>query len=108
MDGILRVQIVSEIDFIREFEESAKASSIEIEPKEVDSIDLEFGIAEAMAIIAVLYSAAQLAEKIVDVWAKTRRPVKVVVTTPKGSVSIEGDAGKTVDSLIEELKPVIA
>jgi hypothetical protein len=106
MDRTLRVQIVSEIDFINEFKESVRSSSIEIQPKEIDSIDQEFGLAEAAAIIAILYSAAQLAEKIVDVWTKTKRPAKVTVTTPKGSVSIEADAGETIDSLVEKLKPV--
>ncbi len=108
MDRSLRVQIIADEDFIRSFEESAKGEAIDVERQPIDSTDQKFGLLEIGALIVTFKALADLAEKIVDVWAKTKRPIRVTVTTPKGSVTVEGDAGKSVDTVVEELKAVVA
>ncbi len=108
MDRPLRVQIVADEDFIQSLEQAAKDGAIDVERKPINSTDQKFGLVEIGALIATFTAVAALAEKLVEVWAKTKRPVKVTITTPKGSVTIEGDAGKSVDTLIEKLKPVVA
>ena len=108
MDQTYRVQIVADMNFIQSFEEVTQDGVIEVQRKEIDSTDQKFGLVEVGALIATFHAVATLAEKIVDVWAKTRRPIKVTVTTPKGSITVEGDAGKSVDDVIAELKPVVA
>lgn len=106
--GEFSVIVASDADFIAAFEVQAKQAEIATQPHELTSHDSELVILEVAAVIATLHAAAKLAKTLVEVWALTKRQSDVTITTPKGTVTVKGDSGMTVEALVEELKPILA
>jgi len=99
-----RFQIITESRFIKELNDIAAQNHVRTEPHELPNTDQNFGLVEATAVIAFVYSVAELAELIVKVWKSTKSSTKVTIKTPKGEITVQGDSYKTTEQLVSEFK----
>jgi hypothetical protein len=99
-----RIQFVSDRESIGALSQVAAADSVATEPFEVPVSDQRFGLAEAAAIVAIVYTSAQIAELLVKAYKQLRGKKKITVKTPKGSVTIESDSSASVDVILKEIE----
>jgi predicted dehydrogenase len=106
-DGI-RLLLVSDSECVAALREVAANAQLSPEPHTLPPGSHNFGMVELAALVIIAKSGAELADAIVGVWKKTRHPSKITISTPKGSITVEGDSTKTVEDLLPELRAVIA
>lgn len=99
-----RFQIITESSFVHALEAIAADDKIRTDPHELHDTDQNFGLAEATAVIAFVYSIAELADLIMKVWKATKRSTRVTIKTPKGEITVEGDSYGSTEELILQLK----
>jgi hypothetical protein len=104
----MRILLVSDQDSIGAVSAVASDAGIETKPHKLAPGPHNFGIVEIAAIIVLAKQAAELADLIVTVWKKTQNPGKITVTTPKGSVTVEGNSKKTAEDIVDQLKPILS
>lgn len=104
----LRILLVADQDSIGAISAAAADSGMETKPHELAPGPHNFGLLEIGALIVIAKQAVELADLIITAWKKTQNPGKITVTTPKGSVTVEGNSSKTIEDIVEQLKPVLA
>jgi hypothetical protein len=100
----MRIQIISDRESVESLSQVAAANSVMTEPSELTESDQRFGIAEAAAIIAIVYQAAQIAELLVKTYKALRGRKMVTIKTPKGSVTLEVDSSATVEVILKKIQ----
>ena len=103
-DAGLRIQLVSDRESIEALSQAAVADSVATEAYQAPMSDQRFGIAEAAAIIAIVHTAAQIAELLVKAYKTLRGQKKITVKTPKGSVTIEGDSSTPFKVILKQIR----
>jgi hypothetical protein len=103
----VRVQLTADKETIAAVEQIAAQDGATTERREPPSEGMKFGLVEVAALIVVAKSSAELAKIIVDVWKSTKHDAEVTITTPKGTVTVKGASSRTVDEVLEQLKPVV-
>jgi hypothetical protein len=88
----IRIQLVSDRASIEALSEAAIAESINTQAHEVTVTDQRLGIAEVAAIIAIVRSSAEITQLLARAYQALRSKKKITIKSPKGSVTIEGDA----------------
>jgi hypothetical protein len=104
----LRILLVSDRDSIGALSAAAADAGVETKPHELAPGPHNFGLLEIGAIIVLAKQAVELADLIMTVWKKRQNAGKITITTPKGSVTVDGNSSKTVEDIVEQLKPVLA
>jgi hypothetical protein len=95
----IRVLMISDQETVHAISQAAAEISVKTEPHELKVSDQRFGLAEAAAIIGIFYTVTKVAELLVKIYKTLHGQRKITVKTPKGSVTIEGDASMTVEDL---------
>jgi hypothetical protein len=68
------------------------------------SSDQNFGLVEGAVIVGIVYTSAQIAELLAKTYAVLRGKRKIILKTPKGSVTIESDASTSVADILREIE----
>jgi hypothetical protein len=100
----LRVQLLSDSESIDAIGKIAAMDSVATEPAELPASDQRFGIAEAAGIIAVIHTSAEIALLLAKAFKLVRGQKKITLRTPRGSVTIEGDATTAEDVILAKIK----
>jgi hypothetical protein len=95
----IRVLLISDRESIHAVSRAAAESSVKTEPHELNMSDQRFGLVDASAIVGIFYSVAKVAELLAKTYKILRGQRKITVKTPKGSVTVEGDATTTVEDI---------
>jgi len=103
-NAAFRIQLISDSESIEALREAAAAQAVATEPAKLPVSDQRFGLAEAAAILAVVASAAQIADLLVKAYVHLRGTRKITVKTPRGSVTIEGNASTSADQVLAKIR----
>jgi hypothetical protein len=104
MAADLRIQIVSEPEVIETLSRAAAAANIATTLHENRTSDQRFGLVEAAAVIAIVKSVAEVAQLLAKTYKALKGRNKITVKTPKGSVTIEGDAETPFSHIREQIE----
>ena len=103
-NAALRIQLISDGGSIEALRQAAAAQAVATEPVKLQASDQRFGLAEAVAIMAIVHSAAEIAELLVKAFVHLRGTHKITVKTPRGTVTIEGDAKTSADLVLAKIR----
>jgi hypothetical protein len=99
----MRIQLIGDSTSVRGLSEVAVSQSIEVYPSEVPMTDQRFGLGEVAALIAIVHTAAQIADLLVKTYQTVRSMRKMTIKTPKASVTIEIDDSTSRESILKQL-----
>ena len=99
----LRVQLVADVDTINAIHQSA-GDEMSAEPINIPTNDQKFGVAELAAIIVIAKGIAEIAELLAKAYRTFRGSKTITIKTPKGTVTIEGDASITTETIRAQLE----
>jgi hypothetical protein len=100
----LAVQLLASSATIGLLSQAAAEASIEVRPLTVTTADQRMGIVEIAAILALVKTAVEIANLLIEAYKKAREPQKVIVKTPVSSITLEIDGKLSVEAIVQKLK----
>ena len=104
MSDKIRVQIISEPTMVHALKDNSSAK-VSFTDHELPESDLNFGLAEVAALVALATSMAELAELLVKVYNDINNDeIEVTVKTVKGTITVKGKDAREVDAILRQLQ----
>jgi hypothetical protein len=88
----MRVQLISDPETIEALSRAAISDSSVTQPYEIATSDQRLGLVEVAAVVAIVRSSAEVAQLLARAYQALRSKKKITIKSPKGSVTIVGDA----------------
>lgn len=106
MSDKIRVQIISEPRMVHALKNNSSAQ-VRLSDHELPESDLNFGLAEVAALVALAASIAELAELLVKVYNEINNDeIEVTLKTAKGTMTVKSKDAREVDAVLRQFQHI--